>query len=448
MKNILKKTVFTLLLLVLALICIPNSIKAAEKEVQFKDKKMYEAVKDSLSRSKIAYQSNDDNHTIVVDIDNVSRLELTLGSITDISGIEEFTDLKYLTFGYSKENSISDISPLENLTNLEMLLISNNNISDISPLENLTNLEALVIENNNISDISPLENLTNLSNIYLSDNPIDGDISILKNLKKLCALTLDNCNVSDITPLQDANLYNLRLNGNHISDVSALGNWNLHLVYGYYINNQTVEKNIVENEKIEEELPQLFRKVLENGGREYYSDDPNVSFSITVEGNASAYIEGENVIIENAKAGDKVSVKVLGGRAVNSIITYNIVEETQDITGRVIFEDDDNIYDKRPDEVTINLIENGEVVATTLSTADEGWEYTFENVPVRDYTVSVEEVENYVASYEDYDIILTCTYEEIESPETSDINIIAISAMFIVSISGIMFVLKNKEYNS
>ena len=57
-------------------------------------------------------------------------------------------------------NSISDITPLENLTQLKSLSLWQNQVSDLTPLINLTNLEDINLKNNRISDISPLiENL-------------------------------------------------------------------------------------------------------------------------------------------------------------------------------------------------------------------------------------------------------------------------------------------------
>ena len=87
--------------------------------------------------------------------------------INDISGIECFINLQYLSLPY---NQIVDISPLKGLTNLQVLGLSSNQIVDISALKGLTNFQLLWLNNNQIVDISPLKGLTDLRNLELTGN--------------------------------------------------------------------------------------------------------------------------------------------------------------------------------------------------------------------------------------------------------------------------------------
>ena len=139
--------------------------------------------------------------------------------ITDITGIENFTNLTTL---YLSGNSISDISALSGLTNLTTLYLSGNSINDIGALSGLTNLTYLYLYNNNISDISALSGLTNLTTLYLSGNSIN-DIGALSGLTNLTYLDLYNNNISDISALSGlTNLTTLYLSRNSINDIGAL----------------------------------------------------------------------------------------------------------------------------------------------------------------------------------------------------------------------------------
>ena len=106
---------------------------------------------------------------------NLSFLDLTGNSISDISPLTELNNLEHLEL---RDNSISDILPLAGLTNLTQLNLSNNSISDILPLAGLTNLTQLNLGGNSISNISSVAGLTNLINLYLGGNSIS-DISPL-----------------------------------------------------------------------------------------------------------------------------------------------------------------------------------------------------------------------------------------------------------------------------
>ena len=75
-----------------------------------------------------------------------------------------------------------------------MLIIYNNEISEISGLENLTNLRELCLLGNNIKQISGLNHCTNLGKLDLSMNPI-AKIEGLENLDKLHTLILEDTDI-------------------------------------------------------------------------------------------------------------------------------------------------------------------------------------------------------------------------------------------------------------
>ncbi len=101
-------------------------------------------------------------------VDEVTSLECSGKSISDLTGIDSLTSLTYLNFGcqgiacFEMVNQIVDISPLSTLISLTELNLSSNQIVDISPLNSLTNLAALNLQDNNgilCEDLDALEAL-------------------------------------------------------------------------------------------------------------------------------------------------------------------------------------------------------------------------------------------------------------------------------------------------
>ena len=131
-------------------------------------------------------------------------------------------DMATMTFLIPREANITDLTGLEQATNLRTLWLSDNSISDISPVAGLTNLTDLDLGKNSVSDISAVARLTNLTSLGLFDNSIS-DISHLAKLTQLTTLSLGDNSISDISPLSGlTNLTRLWLNGNSISDISLV----------------------------------------------------------------------------------------------------------------------------------------------------------------------------------------------------------------------------------
>jgi len=150
---------------------------------------------------------------------NLTNVYLNSTQISDISPLAGLTNLQLLYLGF---NQISDISSLAGLTNLQRLVLASNQISDISSLAGLTNLQRLELGSNQISDISPLSDLINLQWLNLTSNQIS-DISSLAGLTNLQLLYLGSTQISDISPLAGlTNLQWLHLGSNQISDISPL----------------------------------------------------------------------------------------------------------------------------------------------------------------------------------------------------------------------------------
>ena len=106
--------------------------------------------------------------------------------ITDLRGLEFFTNLRRLDLF---SNSISDITPVAGLTQLTFLNLENNSISDITPVSGLTQLTSLGLFTNSISDITPVSGLTQLTFLDLLFNSIS-DITPVARLTQLTVLSL------------------------------------------------------------------------------------------------------------------------------------------------------------------------------------------------------------------------------------------------------------------
>ena len=139
--------------------------------------------------------------------------------ISDVSVLENLTNLKHLD---ASSNEISDISPIRNLTKLTWLDLDSNEKVDIYLLKDLSNLRYLDMHHSKLSDLTPLINLTKLRELLLNHNSIS-DVSPLRNLTNLNTLNLNNNQIADVSPLKNlTNLKTLNLNNNQIADFSPI----------------------------------------------------------------------------------------------------------------------------------------------------------------------------------------------------------------------------------
>ena len=236
-----KKVVLIVVLLFLSIMLFPI-ISSADDEVisiTFKEQNLYNTIVKTLE-SKVSSKI-DSTYTITMTKDNlesVTSLQLNVGEdetsseVSNLEGIEKFTNLKKLEIESSK---INDISVLSNLTNLEELHIygdykikdfsrvtSNQSIKDLTPISKLINLNKLTLSGYNISDISFLSTLTKVTELDIMNNKIK-DITPISKLTSLQKLYLSLNEISDISALSSlTNLEELDISGNQINDLTAL----------------------------------------------------------------------------------------------------------------------------------------------------------------------------------------------------------------------------------
>ena len=115
----------------------------------------------------------DGDGNIIFNDTNLLNALLYYGNDTNNDGkISKAEAEAFVSFGGALSN-ITDISGMEYFTNIHFLNLSGNSIADISPLSNLTKMYELDLSNNSIADISPLCNLPDLSNLTLANNPLN-----------------------------------------------------------------------------------------------------------------------------------------------------------------------------------------------------------------------------------------------------------------------------------
>ncbi|CAL6004994.1 leucine-rich_repeat domain-containing protein [Hexamita inflata] len=123
----------------------------------------------------------------------LKQLELSSNSITEISYLSNFIDLKELYLSQNKQ--LQNIGPLKFCTLLTQLRINTTNVSDIWSLQFLKNLKSLQMAQTQVVDLHPLQHLQQLKIIFA---PYSGIIDV-SPLSKLTSLNSLNCRFNKIT---------------------------------------------------------------------------------------------------------------------------------------------------------------------------------------------------------------------------------------------------------
>uniref|UniRef100_UPI0015896E50 Ig-like domain-containing protein n=1 Tax=Paenibacillus luteus TaxID=2545753 RepID=UPI0015896E50 len=173
-------------------------------------------------------------------------LDFSNSNITDLTGMEIFEGLP-LTAISLDSNNITDITPLQNITDLDTLFMRINYIEDITPLKNLINLKTLDIADNKISDISIVtpSNFPGIDDLSIGGNSIS-DYSIIGSLTTLKRLYIGDQTSNDeatrnnweiladnIDFVRSLDLEYLNIEGSYVTDLSPVsGLSNLYSFYG------------------------------------------------------------------------------------------------------------------------------------------------------------------------------------------------------------------------
>ena len=136
------------------------------------------------------------------------------------------------------------------------------------------------------------------------------------------------------------------------------------------------------------------------------TDDKGETINYTIEEENIYPITGEDTVLTYATA-------ITGTAKKGFTITNTHTPATVEVSGSKIWEDTLNIHQKRPDSIMVRLRANGKQAAVKTVTAEDGWRYTFTNLPKLDngqaitYTVSEDAIDDYTSQIKGTDITNT-----------------------------------------
>lgn len=200
-----------------------------------------------INNHNIKIDTNSNNEIEVSEALSVYNLNLSnspnqiTNLITNLSGIEAFTNLKYLNIDYNNVTTV-DATPF---SNLEILHVSYNPITSLSA-NNLLQLKWLWCRSNQLTSLD-ISNLPNLEDFRCSGNQLTSlNLSNKPNLKLLyCAQNnLGSLNVTGLI-----NLEHLDFSNNPVSSINLSGITKLKAFSSMYTNIQTVDLNAQYNLK-------------------------------------------------------------------------------------------------------------------------------------------------------------------------------------------------------
>ncbi len=169
------------------------------------------------------YDKNDNWWLSQAELDAVTSIDInaandaSYANITDLTGIEWFTNLvKLYVRGTSTNKSVMESLDVSNLVNLEELYCYYGNLEEVNVSE-CTNLKIIQLHNQDALTSLDLTNNTNVVEISLEDNSNFSTLDIPTPLETLESLSIRRCDAfknQTIDLTGDNNLYVLSLAGN------------------------------------------------------------------------------------------------------------------------------------------------------------------------------------------------------------------------------------------
>lgn len=132
------------------------------------------------------------------------------------------------------------------------------------------------------------------------------------------------------------------------------------------------------------------------------------------------------------------------GKLSYDVVSTPKIEEIKDNSSSVYvikkWDDNNNIANKRPESITVDLLENGNVVSTATLNEAGGWAHTFTDLPNdKAYSVSEHQVEDYTVQYSgdmQNGFIITNSYNGEKLPQTGQYW----WPIILISIAGVGFI--------
>ena len=152
---------------------------------------------------------------------NLTNLEFTATSITNLAPLQTLTKLQSLTI---RSSSLLNGSALAGMSNLTRLTLEASALTNLDFLQNLPQLTQLSLTTRTVKNFQALASLTNLTTLQLPDHS-PGDSSLFTGLTRLVSLNIAGCRIANAAPLATlTNLQVLKLQRNRLADISPLTN--------------------------------------------------------------------------------------------------------------------------------------------------------------------------------------------------------------------------------
>lgn len=173
-------------------------------------------------------------------IENVTSLDVSEKSLSDLSGIEYFINLTSLD---CKKNNLTSLN-VSSLTKLNILYCQNNQLKTLD-VSSLTKLSILSCQNNQLTTLDVSQN-TALWNLNCSNNQLS-ELDVANN-PKLQTLSCANNQLTALDIEKNTSLSTLYCNNNQLAKLSVSENTALTKLYCYA--NRMSELNVTKNLKL------------------------------------------------------------------------------------------------------------------------------------------------------------------------------------------------------
>ena len=248
--------------------------------------------------------------SILGQLTNLTNLSIS-GNVADIKFIENLTNLTYLNIDFP--NNVKNIESMKKLNNLKRLEVSLGDSEQIYIIKDMTNLESLSISGK-VNTIEPLVNIANLKNLEVSG--VDYEIKSINGLEKInelqnltsLRLCLGQCKIENVDFLNGnesiekldisyndidnidvletmKNLKSINISGNNIKDLGIIKKIGIQKFDSCYLyQNLKLNVEIEQSGNAEIELPQIIKDMM-NPNDELYLNNLQISRSARFEGN-------------------------------------------------------------------------------------------------------------------------------------------------------------------
>ena len=276
--------------------------------IGFQDEMLYEKIKLELDSNGIKkYQLSKDDSTIGElqikledeDLKSIKSLDLqgiTGSQITNLSGIESFTNLEEINLSGNAITNMNTIPQLLNLvslnmsgndlntnqevlntisglTNLTTLNLANTKLDNVNALANLNKLVNLTLSGNQINDFSPIVGFTSINKLDISNNSSFVTLGHIVSLIELKELNVSYTGLTNLSGIQ----YFVKLEKLYASNITGLQKDEDRLGALYLVDDK--EEAILENIKVLDISSSGITEVIDSSGKVIQSaNQPKIEF--------------------------------------------------------------------------------------------------------------------------------------------------------------------------